>query len=162
MFEWLGFIGGWLLFAGPVYQAFGELGAQESAHAEIDQVIEGITTPRRVATWWWLLPPIALILQYRRTREFQQVAFRALTPAQLQAWVRSTDKATGWWIVAAGAFLIALTETSRLMDALDLASWTTWPVSVAAAFLCLLYLAGRLHRSRRILSLAAPSSDSRD
>ncbi|MGH7241467.1 MAG: hypothetical protein ACREGB_04175, partial [Candidatus Saccharimonadales bacterium] len=55
---WLGFIGAWLLFAGPIYQAALELQDEDIEMDRIRAAGRKVEKPADVSVWWWLLPPI--------------------------------------------------------------------------------------------------------
>ncbi|GAB3440487.1 hypothetical protein GCM10027517_15000 [Phycicoccus ginsengisoli] len=59
---WFGFIGAWLLFTGPVYQAKLELEAEDDASERLHALSEQVAAPPPVSPWWWLLPPVRLVL----------------------------------------------------------------------------------------------------
>ena len=58
---WVGFIGAWLLFVGPVYQSALELREEEDARVSMQKALESAPPPERVSPWWWLLPPVAIV-----------------------------------------------------------------------------------------------------
>ena len=150
LLAWAGPVGAWLLFAGPVYQASVELRTQAALRAGVADAVRTVDAAARVSAWWWLLPPVAVVLQRRRTREFQAAVFDILSPAQIAEWVRLTEKATGWWLVAAGAFLIAVHETGGLLGELDAAPWAVWPVVAVCGSLGVLFTVARQHTTERI------------
>lgn len=121
---WCGFLGSWLLVAGPVYQAVIELRAEEIERERIREVTSGVSRPPRVSAWWWLMPPVRWVLVRRRREQHQEMMLDALSDEDYEALIRYLHKATGWVFVGAGGFLIAVTETYGLVEGLQ------WPLVV--------------------------------
>jgi hypothetical protein len=148
---WIGFAGAWLLVAGPVYQAALELDGEEIERDQLAEVAKQVAPPPRPSPWWWLLPPVAYVLQLRRNHDYRQATFTAMSPALRRQFVSFTDKAAGWVMVAAGALLLAVVETWNLGEEL------AWPpvvrvvVIIAAALLAASYTAGRMRRTHFLL-----------
>jgi hypothetical protein len=152
--EWSGFLGAWLLFAGPVYQAALELREQDAAH-DVHATFAGFNQPPPVSPWWWLLPPVRYWLQRRREKRYRRAGMQTLPPEQLDALVEYINKATGWLFVALGGLLLAVKET---WEACELHAWPTWlflTLLVVAAGLCLFSTAALMERSRRIRGRAS-------
>lgn len=149
------FLGAWLLVAGPVYQAAVELGDEEFEREEFDRVQSSIIPPRRVSAWWWLLPPVAYLLQRGRGRAYRRQLLERMPRAQLEQFLSFTDKATGWLLVGAGAFLIALRETWELRDEADWPAWTFWLLLVVAVAASLGYTVVRQRRAHGMLKAKA-------
>ncbi len=156
---WCGFIGSWLLFAGPVYQAAVELSTEEFERDEIGAAMRGIEQPKRVSAWWWLLPPVGYILQKRNSRDYQLAAFAALTQEQRSQFVHFKATATGWLFVAAGAVLIAVKETYEIHEYYE---WPSWLGAAAVAVMLLaagLNTAVRVRRGHELLAEERPGRD---
>ena len=132
-----GFIGGWLLVAGPVWQAAIELREEEVDQEAIEAVKSSIPVPAPISLWWWLLPPVAYVLQLRRRREYQEKFNAALEPEQLKQTISFFNKANGWVIVAIGGFLIALKETWELVETFHWPVWVFWVLFVVMPILAL-------------------------
>jgi hypothetical protein len=64
---WCGYVGAWLLVAGPIYQAALELQEQDIERDRIQQVTAQVPAPAPVSAWWWLLPPVRYLLAQRRS-----------------------------------------------------------------------------------------------
>ena len=146
-----GALGAWLLVAGPLYQAALELGEQEFDREEMGRVMEGIDVPTRVSPWWWLLPPVAYILQQRQQRAHRQAVLDALGPEQLEQSVNFVNKASGWMIVASGAFLIAVKETYELIELLHLHVAIFWILVVLLPVLCVSFVVAQVKRTAKML-----------
>jgi hypothetical protein len=126
LIAWCGFVGAWLLVAGPVYQAAIELGEEEFEREELRHATEGVEPPPRVSPWWWLAPPVGYLLNRRRRRQWREAAVHALTRAQLEQFVSFVNKATGWMYIALGASLIAAKETWDLRETYEWHSSVFW------------------------------------
>ena len=122
VFRIFGFLGGWLLFAGPVYQALVELREQRFAQAEATQIIEQLrAVPKpQISRWWWLFPPAAYLASRRVDKAWRLGALGALTPSQRERFLAFQQKAAGWLIVACGALFIAIKETGELVEHFEL------------------------------------------
>ena len=125
---WSGFLGAWLLVAGPLFQAAVELDEQGERRGGASRTARQVERPR-LSPWWWLLPPVAYVLQRRRQQQVRQQLFDALTPGELEGFVEFTSVATGWALVAAGAFFIAVKETYELAEVHH------WPLAVYVVLL---------------------------
>ena len=68
-------------------------------------------------------------------------------PRRMERFISFTNKATGWLLVAAGAFLIALRETWELCEVAHLAPWAFALLVVVALLAGLGYTVGRQHRT---------------
>lgn len=135
--HWVGFVGGWLLVAGPIYQAALELSEQVDFREEFEKVSKSIPQPDRVSRWWWLLPPVHWVLSRRASKDWWAKASAVLTVEQRALLQGFRNKATGWWLVALGALLIASKETWELIEIYHLPTWLFW-----VAVVVLLVLAG--------------------
>jgi hypothetical protein len=145
---WAVFAGAWLLVAGPLYQ-----GSVEMNELEIDR--EGIedikaSTARTPAqqlpsAWWWLLPPVMYVLRRRRNKAFRQATFAQLTETQRKQFTSYRSKATGWFTVAVGGFLLAAGETWSIVERHG------WPVWLFWALLLVMLLASVLNTAIRMI-----------
>lgn len=128
---WFGFVGAWLLVAGPIYQASVELRAEREVTARVQEVMDGAPQPPKVSGWWWLLPPVRFLLSSRR-RDDSRKAFLASLPAEdLELITRFMNIARGWMLVGFGAFLIALKETHELVEHHEWPTWFYWVLVLA-------------------------------
>lgn len=130
----VGFVGGWLLVAGPLYQATIELRDEEFDQEAFERSSQGAAVPPRMSPWWWLLPPVAYVKAQRRRKASRDAIFAGLTIAQRQQFVGFMNKAHGWFAVASGAFCIALKETWELVELLHVPVWSFW-VAVVVLFI---------------------------
>jgi hypothetical protein len=147
---WCGFLGAWLLVAGPVYQAVLELRAEEVAHDRIHAAALAVGRPDPVPAWWWLLPPIAYLAQARRRDRFQQAVAERLSDDDYESLQSFVNKAVGWGMVAGGAFLIAVKETWELAEHHAWPTAVCWAIVVAMALVCLGHAAGRVAHDRSV------------
>jgi hypothetical protein len=152
----LGALGAWLLVAGPLFQASLELHEQEIDREEIDRVTSTIEAPAPISPWWWLLPPVAYVKQRRQSKAHRQAVMDALGPQQLEQTISFLDKASGWMIVAAGAFLIAIKETYEVVELFEWPIAVFWVIVVVAPVLCIGNTAMRAVRSAKALGIEQP------
>jgi hypothetical protein len=149
--RWCAFLGGWLLFAGPLYQAALELGEGDVRRSDLEAATSSYVPPPRIAPWWWLFPPVGYWKQRQRTEQVRRDIIALWTPEQRESFVEYANKATGWALVAAGAILIAAKETWELVEHYE---WPTAIFWVLAAFMALLsaaFTSIRLTRTREIV-----------
>lgn len=125
-----GFAGGWLLVAGPVWQAAIELREEEFDQDAFEAAKSSTPQAERVSPWWWLIPPVAYIKRSRRQRAARQAIQDALAPEQLKQAINFLNKANGWVVVALGAYLLAVKETWDLIGVLDWPVWIFWVLIV--------------------------------
>ena len=156
---WATFAGAWLLVAGPLYQGSVELG-------ELDfdrEGVEGIkasavqVAQNRPSPWWWLLPPVAYVKQYRRQREYRRQVFEALTPEQVEGFVEFSSVATGWSMVAAGAFFIAVKETYEVVELYEWPLWLFVALLVVMLAACTANTVVRVRRAHQLLGAQQPT-----
>jgi hypothetical protein len=137
----VGFLGGWLLFAGPLRQAWLELREETFDHEEMEHVVEAVPKPPRVSTWWWLLPPVAWIKARNGQNEYRKAVTALLTDEQREHWVSFNNKATAWFVVAGGAYLIAVKETWEAVGEFDLWVGLFWILIVILPIISVVTLA---------------------
>ncbi len=159
IWTWCGFVGAWVLVAGPLYQGAVELTGEKVDFPAFRSLAHAIAPSERISAWWWLLPPVAYVMTERRQRAWRQQVMAALTPQQRVQFVSYSNKATGWFVVGAGASLIALKETAELVEALDWPTWATLPLAVLAALVALAFTVRRLHLTQRALHLGDAGED---
>ncbi|MBO9578521.1 MAG: hypothetical protein J7480_07110 [Microbacteriaceae bacterium] len=153
VFPWLGFLGAWLLFAGPVYQAAVELheeGFDEDEQQALRSRAAELPPPPRISAWWWLLPPVAYVMSVRRSKAWRREMFRAIPAEQRQHFITFQNKAAGWLIVAAGAVLIAIKETAELVEHNAWPGWAFAPLLIPPFLLSVGYTVSRMHRTRQL------------
>lgn len=121
--SWFGFIGAWLLVVGPLYQGGLELLEEDIHRDDSAALFEGITPPTMPSAWWWLLPPVMLVQRHRRTTAYHALVLSRMTPEQRASRAGFLQKATGWFVVAAGATCLAVNETWGLSEHLE---WPVW------------------------------------
>lgn len=149
---WCGFIGAWLLFAGPIYQAAIELREEDIEDERIRAAAKLITPPADISAWWWLLPPIKIVLERRRSKAYRRAFLTVLSAEDIEALVTFLNKATGWLFVAGGGLLIATKETYELVQAEHWSLVVFWITIVVLAIISLANTAYRIARSERVLS----------
>ncbi|MGC4960873.1 hypothetical protein ACPXCG_17645 [Gordonia sp. DT218] len=146
-----GYVGAWLLVAGPMYQGALELSEEKIDRGTIREQSLAIPHQERVSPWWWLLPPVAYVLIHRAQEEWRQQVTAALTLEQREQFVSYANKATGWFIVGAGAALIGIKEAFELVEALEWPGWVTIVLCVVAGLMAIGYTTGRMHRTDHVL-----------
>lgn len=148
---WCGFVGAWLLVAGPIYQAALELDEQDLQRDELVSAFSSVQGSDRVSPWWWLLPPVGYWLRRQQAKRDRAALLMALTHEQLEGFVRYKNKATGWMFVALGALLISVKETAELAEHYEWPTYVVWLVVVVMAALCAINTAATMIRSRSVL-----------
>jgi uncharacterized membrane protein len=108
-----------------------------------------------MSVWWWLLPPVAYVLQLRRRRKYREAFNAALGPEQLRQTVSFFNKANGWVIVGIGGFLIAVKETWELVAEFDWPQWVFWILFVVMPIVAVVSAVRKSINSFRILNPGA-------
>jgi hypothetical protein len=62
---WCGFLGAWLLVAGPLDQAVREIEETGFEHEALEEAKTRVEEPPPVSRWWILLPPVWYFLRWR-------------------------------------------------------------------------------------------------
>ena len=153
----LGALGAWLLVAGPLFQAALELQEQEIDREEIDKVTSSVEAQPSMSPWWWLLPPVAYLKQRNLSKAHRQAVMNALGPRQVEQTISFLNKASGWMIVAAGAFLIAIKESWEVVEHFEWPLWAFIVIVVLAPLLCIGHTAIRMVNSAKALGLERPA-----
>jgi hypothetical protein len=126
-----GAVGAWLLVAGPLFQGSLELW-------ELARSGPPWADRKRIDRALWLVPAILYLVQRSRLKR---------TNAADDELPRSfANRATGWFAVAAGAFLVALKETWDLAEHFELSVATYWAVVVVALLLAQMNVTIRMLR----------------
>jgi hypothetical protein len=146
-----GFAGSWLLVVGPVWQAFIELQEEEFDREAIEAARSTVTQPPKFSGWWWLLPPIAYVKRFRRSRAARRAFQDALPLEQLEQAVAFLNKANGWLIVALGGYLLAVSETWALVADLHWPTWVFWVLIVVIPLVAIGNAVWRTIRTRRLI-----------
>lgn len=147
---WCGFVGAWVLVAGPMYQGAVELGELGRGTAAIRTHANAIPHTR-ISPWWWLLPPIAYAMTKRRENAWQEQVLASLTARQRAEFITYSNKAAGWFVVGAGAALIGVKETVELVETLEWPGATSIALIMAAAVIALSFTVRRIHLTDRAL-----------
>ena len=96
LIAWCGFVGAWLLFAGPVYQAALELREYDETQEAMTEASRSVPLPEHRSPLWWLIPPVGYILQRRAAGEYRQAVSAALSPDDRELIIEFSNKAAGW------------------------------------------------------------------
>jgi len=151
LIAWCGFLGAWLLVAGPLYQAALELRAEDIEIERIKSVKDSITLPPAISVWWWLLPPFKISLERKRSRLYRRIYIKALTTEDASALVSFISKATAWMFVATGGLLIAIKETYELIHILEIPIALFWIAIIIMPAFCIGNIIIRTARSKKLL-----------
>jgi hypothetical protein len=154
--HWAGFIGAWLLVAGPLLQGAIELRDEEMDREGFEAVKGKVEYPAPISRWWWLLPPVYYVLNKRRSDAFRRATMGVLTVEQRRQFVGFTNKATGWFTVAGGAFLIFLKEAWELSELYELPLWIYIVVVTVLAIAAIANTITRLSKSDEIVHIDEP------
>jgi hypothetical protein len=148
---WCGFLGAWLLFAGPVFQAALELREQEIERDRIAATSAAVPKPAAISNWWWLLPPVHYALTHKRTEAYRASVLAALDSEDVAALFRYVSKAIGWLLVGLGGLLLAITETWNLTEHYDWPVVIFWILTVGMAGLSGLYTLAGQHGAQKMV-----------
>lgn len=126
-------------FKFSLYQGLLELNEQLSVVR--GQKIEG---GKKISPWLWLLPPLKVKKEKERTLAI--LAKNDVNRDQLSKVIGFLDKATGWFYVALGGWLLAIAETYSLAEefAEDNAVWI---FVIALVLLTILGIANGFYRT---------------
>lgn len=147
----VGFLGAWLLVAGPLMQAWIELTEEELDHERFEQATSSVPTPDKISPWWWLLPPVAWFRIRRRGREHRAEVMKALDQDLVEATVTFLNKANAWLVVAGGAALLGVKETWELVETVEGPPWLFVVLVLLAPILCVVNLVVRSARSEKAM-----------
>ncbi|HVV90323.1 MAG TPA: hypothetical protein VHB53_07500 [Solirubrobacterales bacterium] len=140
---WCGFLGAWLLVAGPLDQAVREVEDQDFQHDAITEAASQVEEPPPVSSWWVLVPPVWYVLRRRREGDYRHRVAQAMDDRDVLAFLTVRDIVNAWAYVALGASLIAIKETWELHEAYE------WPEAVFFALVvAMLLVCGGLTRIR--------------
>jgi hypothetical protein len=157
--SWVGFFGGWLLVAGPVYQAGIELREEAFERQLFVDAAERVEKPEPVSKWWWLFPPAHYIKSTRNQNKFRDAILMEFTPEQRAQLFSFMSKARGWMYVGLGALLIATKETWELCEHYEwseLVFAVIWIAMVSIAFGSVSY---QLRRDQSVSATYASPGD---
>lgn len=157
LIAWSGFLGAWLLVAGPVFQAAVELDEETFDRDSITVAARSVGPQPRVSPWWWLLPPVAFLIQRNRTRAYRQALLEVLDRADIERMVSFGNVATGWLIVGLGAFGIAIKESWELCEVYEWPAWVFALLVAVALTLSFGYTVARMRRAHQMLQ--EPTAD---
>jgi hypothetical protein len=148
---WSGFFGAWLLVAGPLYQAALELAEENITQEDVAKVRPTEPTRPKPSGWWWLIPPVGFWKQRRYSEAERQAMMAAMPHDVMTNWLSFMNKATAWFYVASGAFLIAIKETYELVEGHEWPTWVFWVLVVLMAGVATGNTAVRLSRTQALV-----------
>ncbi len=146
---WCGFLGAWLLVAGPLDQAVREVDETEFEHEAIAEAASRVERPPQVSSWWLLAPPVWWWLRSRREHTYRDRVAAAMDDRALLAFFNLRDVLNAWVFVAAGASLIAVKETWELHESYDWPGWAFWALAVVALTGCVGSTRARYQRRQK-------------
>jgi hypothetical protein len=151
---WVGFLGAWLLVAGPLYQGALELLEEDIDREGIDASIARIPRSDPPSPWWWLFPPAMYLMHRHRSNAFRRAALAQLTQAQRDQATSFINKAVGWFTVALGAALLAVEQTWQVINRQHWPAWLFWILIIVLPGVSVLNTALRMSRRRATGSAA--------
>ncbi len=157
---WAGFLGAWLLVAGPLYQGALELREEDVDREGIEATTARIPRPDPPSPWWWLVPPVLYLIRRRRGSAFRRAALAQLTQAQRDQFTSFVNKATGWFTVALGAALLAAEQTWQAINRHHWPAWLFWLVIIVMLGASVLNTALRMLHDQRATGSNARRADS--
>ncbi|MBS1676611.1 MAG: hypothetical protein JST08_04410 [Actinobacteria bacterium] len=146
---WCGFLGAWLLVAGPLDQAVREVEDQDFEHDAISEAASRVEEPPEVSSWWLLVPPVWWVLRRRRESRYRRLVGAEMDDRDLVAFLTVRDIVNAWAYVAAGASLIAVKETWELHEAYAWPEWVFFALILAMLLACGGLTRARIHRRKR-------------
>lgn len=117
----LAFIGDWLLFAYPWYQAHLELSESQRF---LNSVRKVATETTKVSPWFWLIPFLKIALERRRAQNILKGTVKNWD--NFQEMMSFLNKATAWMYVAVGGLLNAWYTTYELLDHMHVEPLMPW------------------------------------
>ncbi|MFJ6699970.1 hypothetical protein ACIQM4_28485 [Streptomyces sp. NPDC091272] len=151
---WCGFVGAWVLVAGPVYQGTVEMSGVTRVRSAVRTQAQDVAHPERVSPWWWLLPPVAYVMTHRKESAWQQQVMASLTPEQRTEFLALSNKGAGWFMVGSGAMLIGFKEAVELVEILHWPPPTALALVLLAAGAALGYTVYRVHLTQQTLHVS--------
>lgn len=145
-----GFAGSWLLVAGPLYQAALELHEEKIENSHFFKSRKELPPQPHVSNWWWLLPPIKILLERRQTKLYREAFLHSLPNDQVDFMINFINKATAWTYVSGGGFLLACKETYEMLHVLEWHELLFWPIIIVLGLACLFNTAARISHSERL------------
>jgi hypothetical protein len=140
----IAFIGSWLLFAGPIYQAALELQDEDIELDRIRSTGDVLRKEAHISGWLWVVPPYALYKRSKNKKIFMQKYLNSLTQVDIEQLISFRSKATAWMLVAIGGFCIASNETYILMHDIH------WSIFVFILIVLAMLIASIAHLIYRI------------
>lgn len=133
---WCGFLGAWLLVAGPLDQAVREIEETGFEHEVLDEAKGKVVEPPPISRLWLVLPPVWWLLNRRRDSIYRHQIGAAMEDEDLLAFLTVRDILNAWLYVAVGASLIAVKETWELHETYEWPEWAFWLIVVGMVVFC--------------------------
>lgn len=131
------FVGAWLLFLGPMHQASIELREEDEARDRLHRAHKQMPDPAHASSWWWLFPPVKIILESRVRGQYRREVWSKLSTDDKIILSNYVRKARAWLYVGLGGLLIAIKESFELFEVMHWSFDLLLPTVIVAALLCL-------------------------
>jgi hypothetical protein len=137
-----------MLFAWPLYQGALELASDTDVWSTLHEAGKNVEPLPDISPWWWLIPPVRRFLERRRIKRMIALYSKNIKEDQKDL-VREFGKtATGWFYVALGGWLLALSETYDMAQDHHWSGWALFGVIVVLTAASQLNTQVRLHLGR--------------
>lgn len=116
-------IGAWLLFGAPLLQSVTELYEELDKREKLVQKINDYNsrkTIKSISFWWWLFPPIKIILEKNKIKKIKKLTDNHLSKETKNKLHRLSVKANGWSGVTSGGWLVAVSTTWNFAQSMNL------------------------------------------
>lgn len=116
-------IGSWLLFGAPLLQSVTELYEELDKREQLVKKINNYNSQKiikSVSFWWWLFPPIKIILEKKKIQTIKKLTDNHLSKETKNKLHRLSVKANGWSGVTSGGWLLAVSTTWNFTQSMHL------------------------------------------
>ena len=117
-------IGAWLLFGAPLLQSVTELYEELDKREQLVKKINNYNsrkTIKSISFWWWLFPPIKIILEKNKIKKIKKMTDNNLSEETQNKLYRLSIKANGWSGVTLGGWLVAVSTSWSFVQSMHLA-----------------------------------------
>ncbi len=153
----IAFAGSWTVFFGAIYQAALEIREHELTRRRLEAIALGVAAPPRISRWWWLIPPLHVVLARLRAHKLHRTFVAAISRDDYAILLALVAKLRGWLFVASGTYALAVKETLAFAHAPLIVLGATCACAIALA--AFLYGSQRALERRRAMPNPAHGSD---
>ena len=153
----IAFAGSWIVFFGAIYQAALEIQEHELTRKRLEAIALGVAAPPRISRWWWLIPPLRIVLARLRASKLHHAFVGAISLDDYATLLALVAKLRGWLFVASGTYALAIKETLAFAHAPLIVLGATCACAVALA--ALIAAGKRALEQKRAMPNPARSSD---